>query len=77
MCSFKCRIARSAIACLILTAMLSMPFSAQGQEVLPTITVEGDRTGNSLTVPTPQQAERAIQYTPGSVQVVPDTLFKN
>lgn len=71
------RVARCAIACLVLSTALVAPRLAAAQEVLPTITVEGDRTGNSLTVPTAAQAEREIQNTPGSVNVVPDTQFKN
>jgi iron complex outermembrane receptor protein len=60
-----------------LCAALVLPAFASAQENLPTITIYGDRTGNSLTAPTAEQAEREIQNTPGSVNVVPDTQFRN
>lgn len=60
-----------------LCAAFVLPAIAAAQEILPAITVEGDRTGNSLTVPTVEQAEREIRHTPGAVHVVPDTQYKN
>jgi iron complex outermembrane receptor protein len=60
-----------------LCAALVLPAIAAAQEILPTITVESDRPGHSLTAPTAAQAEREIRNTPGSVQVVPDTQYRN
>ncbi len=65
------------IATLLTAVVLSVSSAASAQESLPTITVESDRAGNSLTVPTPAQAESEIRNIPGSVNVVPDTQFKN
>ena len=55
-------------------ALVLSPF-ASAQENLPTINVEADRLGGSLTSPTTAQAERELRQVPGSVSVVPDTQF--
>lgn len=60
-----------------LGAALVLPAIAAAQEILPTITIEDDRTGNSLTVPAVEQALREIRNTPGSVHIVADTQYKN
>lgn len=44
--------------------------------VLPSIAVVGDAEP-SLTVPSPAEAARRIEQTPGAVEVVPDTAWKN
>ena len=53
--------------------------AADAQETLPTITVTapGDADGEALTVPTAEQATIDIQRTPGAVEVVRDTAFKD
>ena len=56
-------------------AALVLPAFASAQENLPTINVEADRLGGSLTSPTTAQAERELRQVPGSVTVVPDTQF--
>jgi len=60
-----------------LCAALVLPAIAAAQETLPTITVDDDRVGNSLIVPTAEEAEREIRNTPGAVNIVPDTQYKN
>lgn len=49
--------------------------------VLPEITITPpasiDDTGGTLTVPNTDRARANIQYTPGAVEVVPDTVFKS
>jgi iron complex outermembrane receptor protein len=57
-------------------AALVLPAFASAQENLPTINIETDRIGGSLTAQTAAQAEREMQNTPGSVQVVPDTQYR-
>lgn len=49
---------------------------AQSPTTLPPIAIEA-ASGGSLTVPTAEQARTAIERTPGAVEVVPDTAFKN
>jgi iron complex outermembrane receptor protein len=58
-----------------LCAALVLPAFGSAQENLPTISVEADRLGGSLTAPTTAQAERALRQVPGSVTVVPDTQY--
>ena len=58
-------------------AAMVLPVAALAQENLPTISIEADRLGNSLTAPTAQQAEREIQNTPGAVNIVPDTVLRS
>lgn len=68
------RIARGAIAYLFATTALGAP-AIFAQENLPTIYVDADRLGGSLTSQTAQQADQQLRQTPGSVTVVPDTVF--
>lgn len=58
-----------------LCAALVVPVAAPAQENLPTISIEADRLGGALTVPTTAQAERELRQIPGSVTVIPDTQF--
>ena len=54
----------------------ALPAFAQNSTIeMPPVTVEG-KTG-SLTVPTTEQAREEIEHTPGSVQVVPDSVWRN
>jgi len=72
--SLSFRIARRAIAYLM--AMTALAASAAfAQENLPTINVDADRAGGSLTSQTTQQAQQELRQTPGAVTVVPDTVF--
>ena len=65
-------------AALVFMAMAASQ-AADAQETLPTITVTapGDADGEALTVPTAEQATIDIQRTPGAVEVVRDTAFKD
>jgi iron complex outermembrane recepter protein len=60
-----------------LCAVFYVPVSASAQQTLPTIIIEADKQGQSLTVPNAAQAERQIQNTPGAVNVVPATQYQN
>ena len=63
-------------ACAASVAAAAMPSVAYAQSTdLPTIEVSSE--GSSLTVPTAVAAHAAIDQTPGGVEVVPDTRFKN
>jgi iron complex outermembrane receptor protein len=64
--------------------ILAAPGEALSQSgvQLPPIVVEGapagnSTTGGSLTVPTAEQARKEIDNTPGGVEVVPDTVWKD
>jgi iron complex outermembrane receptor protein len=64
--------------------ILAAPGEALSQSgvQLPPIVVEGapagnSTTGGSLTVPTAEQARKEIDNTPGGVEVVPDTAWKD
>ena len=74
--SFRVRCAAVASVCTIAT-----PQAGHAQIVLPEVTVSADpmvREGQeSLTVPNTAQATADIQLTPGGVEVVPDTAFKD
>ena len=68
------------VACLcsatsISPALLRAAEAPGGATQLPDVNVVGTRP--SLTVPTTEQATTDIQQTPGGVEVVPDTEFKN
>jgi iron complex outermembrane receptor protein len=81
-------LASAAIAALLPSADA---FAQTATQNLPPVTVEAARqtaesnaplirpatTPASLTVPTTEQARTEIQQTPGGVEVVPDTQFKN
>ena len=56
-------------------ALQTAPAQTQGDAVA----VEGDATqrASSLTVPTTEEAQRALALVPGSVVVVPDTAYRN
>jgi iron complex outermembrane receptor protein len=60
-----------------LCAPLMLPCAAVAQENLPPIIIDAERPNQSLTVPTPAQAERQIQNTPGAVNVVPAEQYQN
>ena len=60
-----------------LCAVFCVPVCASAQQALPTIVIEAERHGQSLTVPNAGQAERQIQNTPGAVNVVPATQYQN
>ena len=63
-------------SCAVAALMAGCPSAfAQSNTQLPTIDVHAQ--GGSLTVPNTAQATRAIQRTPGGVEVVPDTEFKD
>jgi len=64
-------------ACSTVGAILFSTGTAMAQVTLPTITVTGDTSPASLTVPDTEEAQAAINRTPGGVEVVPDTAFKN
>ena len=49
--------------------------SLQGAVELPPMEVQAVRP--SLTVPTTEQAQTEIQLTPGGVELIPDTVFRN
>jgi iron complex outermembrane receptor protein len=57
------------------TALQRAPAQTQGDAVA----VDGDATqrASSLTVPTTEEAQRALALVPGSVVVVPDTAYRN
>lgn len=58
------------------TAQTEAPATATEPSTLLTITITGERP-RSLTVPTPADAARLIEQTPGAVEVVPDTAWKD
>ncbi len=58
-------------------ALALLASTARGQTVVPPITVTISPEPNSITVPTTDQAREAILNTPGGVDLVPDTEFKN
>jgi iron complex outermembrane receptor protein len=63
-------------------APAARPQSATGESGSAAPSVAAPReaaasANQSLTVPTTEQARRAIDYTPGGVEVVPDTAFKD
>ncbi|MBX3550516.1 MAG: TonB-dependent receptor [Xanthobacteraceae bacterium] len=60
-----------------LCATLVLPCALSAQEQLPTINITIDGLPRALTAPTAVQAERDIQNTPGAVNVVPDTQYRN
>ncbi len=63
-------------SCAAVALMAGCPSAlAQSTSQLPQIEVRAE--GGSLTVPNTEQARRAIERTPGAVEVVPDTAFKN
>jgi len=65
------------LGCVSLCAIaLTSPAYAQSTVSLPQVVVEG--SGNtSLVTPTTAGAERELKQTPGAVEVIPDTAFKN
>lgn len=68
----------AAAAALMFVAVLA-PQATNAQTILPPVTVTApiDGGGGSLTVPNTAQATADIERTPGGVEVVPDTQFKN
>jgi len=61
------------------TSAAITPQAALAQQTLPVITVTADPLAGAgtLTVPNTEQATADIRRTPGGVEVVPDTQFKN
>jgi len=61
------------------TAMIAIsnPAFSQSATELPAVTVVGAPLNESLTVPTTEQAQEEIRRTPGAVEVIADTVFKN
>ncbi|MBP2232616.1 iron complex outermembrane receptor protein [Azospirillum agricola] len=64
------------VALMASAAPLAFAQDAISPTQLPPVTVTGTSTP-SLTVPTTDEAEQRIQRTPGGVELVPDTAFKN
>jgi len=58
----------------LIVPVIPAPSRAQDAVQIPEIVVSGP---GSLTVPGTEAARRAIEQTPGSVEVIPDTAFKN
>lgn len=60
-------------------ATIAMPLShfAYAQATLPVVKVTPGPEAGALTVPDTEQATAEIQRTPGAVEVVPDTAFRN
>lgn len=68
----------TALAALICVTMPALSV-AQAQTTLPAITVKASDSmeEGALTVPDTAQARKNIQRTPGAVEIVPDTAFKD
>jgi len=65
------------LGCVSLCAIaLAAPAYAQSTVSLPPVVVEGG-ANTSLVTPTTAGAERELSQTPGAVEVIPDTAFKN
>jgi iron complex outermembrane receptor protein len=69
------RLIRALCAAVMLCAASTL-VHAQSAVELPPISVES-KSSASLTAPNTEQARTAIERTPGAVEVVPDTAFKN
>lgn len=65
------------LGCVSLCAIaLASPAYAQSTVQLPQVVVQGD-ANTSLVSPGSASAERELRQTPGAVEVIPDTQFKN
>jgi iron complex outermembrane receptor protein len=67
----------SAVSAALIFVALPAPEIANAQSTLPVVTVTESRDTGALTAPYTEKATADIQRTPGGVEVVPDTDFKN
>lgn len=66
------------LSCLAALACVSGPVHAQEDgKPIPKVVVTGEAATDALTVPDTVRAMAAIRRTPGAVEVVPDTAFKD